>query len=164
MRLLMILFFVLISYNSYSQNVKLNSIHFKYGVFSSNNSGVNIEIIDNGFQRKEGKIVLKATKYSVKEKKDITKEYILSNNQYKEICNIILKVNPNEILTDPNYIVLADGDYTELFCTSFYGKVTYRVLHFDYKEKTSPSKDFIKAVKLILKYAEVEIYGINKFK
>lgn len=164
MRLLIIVFFVIISCNSYSQNVQLSSIRFKHSVFSSNNSGVKIEIIDNGFQRKEGKIVLKVTQYSKKEKSDITKKYFLSPDQYNEICNSILKVNPNEILANPDYIVLADGDYTEVSCTSFYGKITYSVLHFDYNEKTSPSKDFIKVVRLILQYAQVEIYGINKFK
>lgn len=144
--------------------MKLSSIQFKDSVFSTHNSRVKIEIIDNGFQKKEGKIVLKVTQYSKKEKSDVTKEYFLSTNEYDEICKSILKVNPNETLADPDYIVLADGNYTEVSCTSFYGKTTYSVLHFDYDEKTSPSKDFIKAVKLILNHAKVEIYGINKFK
>lgn len=157
MKTLIVLISIFLSCSLSGQNAKLRSVNFTYKDLSSSFSGIDIEIIDNSFQNKEGKIVLKVTKYSMKERRKKTTEYFLSIDQYNEICNSILRVNPNEILADPDYIVLADGDYTEISCTSFYGKITYGVLHFDYDEKTSPSKDFIKAVRLLLNHAKVEI-------
>jgi len=163
MKSLLIIFSAFVSCSIYGQNAKLSRISLETSAATTFDSTVKVEIINTDTEKENAPIKLLVTQYSGDEKKDITTEFMLQKDKYDEICKNILNINPNNLLRDGRIVV--DGRTINLkFMSDTWQQVEYYTYGFDFDEKTTSSKEFLYVVKSILKYAKVEIYGINKFK
>jgi hypothetical protein len=163
MKSLLIIFSAFVSCSIYGQNAKLWRISLETSTSIIANSTVSIDIINTDTEKEDAPIKLNVTQYSGDEEKEITTEFILQKDKYDEICKNILNINPNNLLSDGRIVV--DGRTINLkFMSDTWQQVEYYTYGFDFDEKTTSSKEFLYVVKSILKCANVEIYGINKFK
>jgi hypothetical protein len=147
--------------NFHGQEIKLGYISLENSNSIVIGSKIKIEI-NNDFinpSKRGGNAVLRITKYSRKEKKEIIEESILLEKDYNEIVDNILKIKPIDIIQHSKTEI--DGDDIELKFASNNGMVEYNIYGLDYTDKDTSYKDFLITVQSILKIAKIKIYGIN---
>ncbi|MBB4805951.1 hypothetical protein HNP38_001223 [Chryseobacterium defluvii] len=153
--------FSIVSSIVFSQEAKLGYITLENSNSIVIGSHIKIEIFKPIYDlgKRDSHTEIKITKYSVKEKKELIEKYTLPENEYIEIVNAILKINPIDLMNDFQTVI--DGDYTTLKFGSIDASVEYSVYGLSKGDKDTPYKDFLIAVQSILKSAKVKIYGIN---
>ncbi|KQT23972.1 hypothetical protein ASG22_08080 [Chryseobacterium sp. Leaf405] len=125
------------------------------------NSDIKIEIINPEI---EGNITLKITRYSDKENKDVTEKIVINKNEYKEIYDNAISIKLSDILKNDELAVV-DGLLIKLTLRpEIWKQIEYFLTGYHFDEARSPSKEFSRTIMSILKYARIEIYGINKFR
>jgi len=163
MKYLLTVFTILISLCVSGQNNNLLRISLEFSQSIAINSDIEIEISNTNTDKEDADINMKVTKYSKEERKFVTENFIIKREEYNEICNLTLNIKPVEILNDHRWVL--DGETIILkLISDTCQHIEYYTHGFNFNEKTTTSKEFLYAVKAILKYAKVEIYGINKFK
>ncbi len=127
------------------------------------NSTIEVEITNTDTEKEDAEIIMKVKEYSQESRKYETKQFFIKREEYNKICNNLLNIRPNDILSDNRLFI--DGDSILLkFMSDNFQQIEYSLHGFNFDEKTTPSKELLFAVKSILKLANIEIYGINKFK
>ena len=155
------MFLTLISSLIFSQHIKLHYISLENSNAILIGSQLKIEIINDFFNPEKvgNSAVLRTTKYSVKEKKEIVAEIVISEQKYFEICNQILKINPKDILSETNIAI--DGYNTELKFGTENSGITYGTYALEAQNENEKFSDFRKAVILILDAANIKRRGFN---
>ena len=126
-------------------------------------SKIQIEITNDYLnpEKRDNNAKIKVTKYSKKDKKDITTEFILEEKKYMEICNKILELNPKNLLHNNSNELQIDGYSTELkFGTENEG-ISYGVYGLEGKTGNAKYKDLKDIVILIFNYANEKRRGFN---
>ncbi|WP_304343116.1 hypothetical protein [Chryseobacterium koreense] len=145
----------------FSQEIKLHYISLENSNSMLLGSQLKIEIINEILnpQKIGNNAILRITKYSVQEKKEIVNETVISGQKYSEICNHILKINPTDILSESNNLI--DGYDTELKFGTENSGITYGIYGLESLSKNEKFNDFRKAIILILDVANIKKRGLN---
>jgi len=158
-------FFILIIFSIssliFSQQLKLHYISLENSNSILIGSKFKIEIINDVFnpQKIGNNAILRTTKYSIKEKKEIISEIVINEQKYFEICNQILKINSKDILSQTNITI--DGYDTELKFETENTRITYGIYALESLSENEKFNDFRKAIIIILDAANIKKSGFN---
>lgn len=155
---------MIISFQIFGQKLQLIGISLKIESSGSLFSDLKIEIINDYInpQKIGNNAIIKVTKYSQKEKKYITNEFILDEKIYFNICDKISKINPVDILAEKKKEVIIDGSFTELIFGNEDQSITYLVYGLGAAKENSELMKLKNLVIEILNVANEKRYGFNK--
>jgi len=161
MRNILFIILVFISVNLFGQQSSLGYMSLEISKAIAFNSDIKVEIIN---PEMEGNIILKITRYSDKEKKDVTEKIVISKNEYKEIYDNAISIKLSDILKRDELAVVDGLSMKLTLRPEIWKQVEYFLTGYHFDVARSPSKEFSRTIISILKYAKIQIYGINKFK
>jgi hypothetical protein len=164
MRKFLLFVFLIVSFQIFGQKLQLLGISLKVDSSISLFSDLKIEIINDYInpQKIGNNAIIKVIKYSKKEKKYITNEFILDEKAYFNICEKISKINPVDIFTEKKKGVVIDGSLTELIFANEDESITYRVYGLGAAKENSELMKLKNLVIEILNVANEKRYGFNK--
>lgn len=139
----------------YGQNTDIDYISFEYSKSYVIGADVDIEIFQSTNKKIGDSVIVRITKHSFKEKKDISTDFIVEKKKFLNLCSKINKIKPNQILKKENYIIF-DPDTFKLSFGNRENKISYST------DNLSHHKKLKNIIKEILEIAQVKIRGINK--
>lgn len=164
MRKFLIFVFFIVSFQIFGQKLQLLGISLKVESSGFIFSDLKIEIINDYInpQKIGNNAIIKVTKYSKKEKKYITNEFILNEKAYLNICEKISIINPVNILTEKKKGEVIDGSSTELIFSNENESIIYSVYGLEAANESSELMKLKNLVIEILNVANEKRYGFNK--
>lgn len=116
------------------------------------NSDIKIEISNSEI---EGNTILKITRYSDKENKDITEKTIINKKAYNEIYKNATSIKLKDILKHDELTVIDGYSMKLTLKPEIWKQVEYYLTGYHFDVARSPSKEFSRTVISILKYAKM---------